>query len=114
MKHISLRLIIVIIHLVIHLYVSYVFFLSGKQNIEFRVQIIDLIYDEVLYEKTMTTPGSSRGDTLNELAKLGLEARSKYAAQNSHKLDRVNEITEITKQVLLLAGAHIKASYAYH
>ena len=78
---------------------------------DFRVQVTDLIDDQVFYERTMQTKSSSRGDVVDELARIGLQARSVHMEKLSHKLDRIDELTNITKSVLETVGSHIKGLY---
>ena len=51
---------------------------------------------------------SSRADTLDELAKHALLARSRHLKGLEHKLDDTENRTELTKNILELTAAHIK------
>jgi len=88
---------------------------KGKRIMKFRVQVTDLINDEVIYEKTMDAFASSRGDVPTHLAKGAIEFRNKAMRkrmdENTGMLKRVGDLDEITRSILETTAARIKSVY---
>jgi len=88
---------------------------KGKRVMRFRVQVTDLINDEVIYENTMDAFASSRGDVPNHLARKALEARSKAMRKRMDDkigmMYRVGQLDELTRGILETTAAQIKSVY---